>query len=70
MIIIKIDVNNVATDLADILHSFSVVKEEDPRNEGDINYSTIPEKKKAPYEVIDTVILSLKTPACIFTVVF
>ena len=58
----------VATDLADILHSFSVVKEEDPRNEG----TTVPssEKRKAPSEVVDTVILSLKTPVCIFTVVF
>lgn len=46
MLIIKIDVTNVATDLADILHSFSVVKEEDPRNEGDTNYSTILRKKE------------------------
>lgn len=40
-------VTNVATDLADILHSFSVVKDEDPRNEGDINHSTILTKKES-----------------------
>ena len=40
-------VTNVATDLADILHSFSMVKDEDRRNEGDINHSTILTKKES-----------------------